>query len=333
LEGIVFEFGYSWVFWLAPLPLLVIFLVPAVKQRRDALVAPFFQKMVEITGQKPGKGVSIAKRQFLQFLILILIWILILGALASPQIVGEPEKQIKTARSMMVAVDISGSMETRDWTIDGERVSRWDAVRSIMENFIERREGDRMGLIFFGSQAYLQVPFTRDLQLVNNMLQEVEVGMAGQRTAIGNAIGRSIRLFEADSTEKKVLILLTDGVDSGSEINPVQAATTAAADSIIIYTIGMGDPNSNLFEIDEKSLKEIASVSGGEYFLAIDSEALDKVYETIDELEPIEFEDESYRPVKLLYYWPLAGALILAVLHQLISGIIVLIRNRKWNNS
>ena len=329
----MFEFAYSWVFWLAPLPLLVIFLVPAVKQRRDALVAPFFQRVVDITGQKPEKGVSVAKRQFVQFLVLIMIWILILGALASPQIVGEPEKKIKTARSMMIAVDISGSMETRDWKIEGERVSRWDAVRSIMEDFIDRREGDRMGLIFFGSQAYLQVPFTQDLQLVNNMLKEVEVGMAGQRTAIGNAIGRSIRLFEADSTHKKVLILLTDGVDSGSEINPVQAATTAATDSILIYTIGMGDPNSNLFEIDEKSLKQIAKETGGEYFLAIDSDALDKVYETIDELEPIEFEDESYRPVQLLYYWPLSAAFVLALLHQLVSGLLVIIRNRKWKNS
>lgn len=329
----MFEWANIWVFWLLPLPLLVLFLVPAVKKRRNALASPFFDRLVKASGQKPHRGVGIARRQVTALIVLLLVWVLVLAALASPQLVGEPEKKIKTARNMMIAIDISGSMTTADWQLEGKRATRWEAVKSVMDNFIQRREGDRLGLLFFGSQAYLQTPFTQDLQMVKNMLDEVEVGMAGQKTAMGNAIGRSIKLFEADSTDKRVLILLTDGVDSGSEINPVQAARTAAIDSIIIYTIGIGDPDAGLFDLDERTLKIIAKESGGKYFRAIDSEALEEVYSTIEQLEPIEYEDESYRPVELLYYWPLAGAFILAVLHQFISGIVSIIKRIKWKNS
>lgn len=291
-------------------------------------MAPFFQRVVDITGQKPRTGVRIARRRFLQYLSLFLIWLTGLVALSSPQIVGEPEKKIKTARSLMIAADISASMSTRDWEIQGEKTTRWEAVKSVMDEFIQRRQGDRLGLIFFGSQAYLQVPFTTDLDMVSGMLKETEVGMAGQRTAIGNAIGRSIRLFQADSVNKKVLILLTDGVDSGSEINPVQAARTAALDSIVIYTIGIGNPGAGLFQVDERTMKQIAQETGGEYFLALNHDELDRAYKTIDRMEPIEFEDESYRPVRLLFYWPLAVGFALAILHQLIAGIMSLKRNK-----
>jgi Ca-activated chloride channel family protein len=132
--------------------------------------------------------------------------------------------------------------------------------------------------------------------------------------------------------DKKVLILITDGVDSGSEINPVQASRTAAYDSIVIYTIGMGDPNAGLFDLDERTLKQMASETNGKYFRAINSEELEDVYSTIEELEPIEYEDEAYRPVELLYFWPLSLAFGLAILHQLLAGMINLIKS-KWKNS
>jgi Ca-activated chloride channel family protein len=308
-------------------------LLPAVKQKRNALATPFFDRLVQASGQKPYKGVSIAKRRISAFIALILIWVLVLIACASPQFVGEPEQKIKTARSMMIAVDISGSMTTNDWEIEGNRVTRYEAVKSVMDEFIQRRKGDRLGLLVFGSQAYLQSPFTLDLESVNQMLHEVEVGVAGQETALGNAIGRSIQFLEADSVDKKVLILITDGVDSGSEINPVQAARTAAKDSIVIYTIGMGDPNAGMFDVDEKSLKLIASETGGTYFRAIDREELEKVYSTINQLEPIDYEDDSYRPVELLYFWPLSAAFGLAILYQLLYGIIIFIKGTKWKNS
>jgi len=226
----------------------------------------------------------------------------------------------------MFAIDLSGSMATTDWEINGKRATRWDAVKDVMAGFIKKREGDRIGLILFGTQAYLQVPFTSDLNVVNNYLQESEVGMPGERTAIGNAIGLGVKLFDADSTDRKVMILLTDGVDSGSEINPIQAARTAAADSVVIYTIGIGNPVAKIFDVDEPMMKQIAKDTNGKYFLAIDEKQLEDVYKTLDELEPIEYEEETYKPATLLYYYPLGIVIILALLNQLTFGFVSLFK-------
>jgi len=313
----VFEFGFPYAFVLLPLPILLYYLLPPKRQQKTFMAVPFFNNFIKETGIKARSGVSVSKKKTINIITLIIIWILTILALASPQLVGEPELKIKTARSLMIAVDLSGSMATTDWEIEGERASRWDAVKVVMDEFIERREGDRVGLILFGTQAYLQVPFTSDLNVVSSYLLESEVGMPGERTAIGNAIGLGVRLFEADSLDRKVMILLTDGVDSGSDVNPIQAARTAALDSIVIYTIGMGDPNSNLFEIDEKMMRQIADDSGGKYFLAMDKSQLEEVYKTLEELEPIEYEEETYKQATLLFYYPVALILIIGLLNQL----------------
>lgn len=324
----MFEFGYPFVFYLLPLPLIIYFLLPPLRQQKTYIAVPFFQRFLESTGIRARSGVSVSRKKMINIISLAFIWILIILALASPRLVGEPDLQLKTARSLMFAVDLSGSMATTDWTIDGKRATRWDAVKNVMEEFITRREGDRIGLILFGTQAYLQVPFTSDLNVVNKYLQESEVGMPGERTAIGNAIGLAVRLFEADSVERKVMILLTDGVDSGSEVNPIQAARAAAHDSVIIYTIGIGDPNAQIFDIDEAMLKEIAQDTGGKYFLAIDKNQLEEVYKTLEELEPIEYEEETYRPATLLYFYPLAAILFIAILNQLGFGILNLFKKK-----
>jgi Ca-activated chloride channel family protein len=290
------------------------------------MAVPFLKRFMESTGIRAKSGVSISKKKMINIISLTIIWILLLIALASPRLVGEPDLQLKTARSLMFAVDLSGSMATTDWTIDEKRATRWDAVKNVIEEFITRREGDRIGLILFGTQAYLQVPFTSDLKVVNKYLKESEVGMPGERTAIGNAIGLGVRLFEADSVERKVMILLTDGVDSGSEVNPIQAARAAARDSVIIYTIGIGDPNAQLFDIDEVMLRQIAKDTGGKYFLAIDKDKLEEVYKTLDELEPIEYEEETYRPATLLYFYPLALVLFIALINQLGFGLLNLFK-------
>ena len=315
----MFEFGQTWAFWLVPLPIFIALFLPPVRQKRSALAAPFFKQLVEVTGQQAGTGVRIARRRAIQLSAMILVWILVVLALASPQIVGEPEKKVKTARSFLLAVDISSSMLTRDWVSSGERKSRWDALRDVMNDFISRREGDRIGLVVFGSQAFLQAPFTADLETVRTLMYETEVGMAGQQTTIGNAIGLAVELFEADSVESCVMMLLTDGVDSGSDVAPVQAAALAARDSIRIYTIGMGDPSSGQ-GVDETELREIARLTGGSYFLAQNPDELERVYAEMDELEPIEYEDESYRPTTLLFYYPLAIAIFLAILFHFIKA-------------
>jgi Ca-activated chloride channel family protein len=322
----VFEFGYKYAFFLLPLPLIIYFILPALRQQKTFMSVPFFKNFIEATGIKGKTGISVSKKKLINIISLSFIWILFVVALASPKLVGEPEQKIKTARSLMLAIDLSGSMATTDWKINGKRASRWDAVKNVMAEFIKRREGDRIGLILFGTQAYLQVPFTSDLNVVNNYLQESEVGMPGERTAIGNAISLGVKLFEADSVERKVMILLTDGVDSGSEVNPIQAARAAANDSVVIYTIGIGDPNAKIFEVDEPMMKQISNDTNGKYFLAIDDKQLDDVYKTLDQLEPIEYEEESLRPATLLYYYPLGALILIALLNQLSFGIINLFR-------
>ena len=323
LDSGTLEFEYPWVFWLLLLPLIIL-LLPPLKYRTESLYAPYFERLVSIKGEKPTKGVQIARKNVIGQVFLYLVWGLLILAAASPQLVGEPEKQIKTARNFLINVDISLSMETTDWVNqEGKRVTRWDAVKEVMSEFIERREGDRMGLILFGTQAYLQSPFTDDLQVIEGLLNESEVGMAGAKTAIGNSIGKSVELFEQDSIQKKVMVLVTDGADSGSELNPIQAARLAAVDSIRIYTIGIGTTRPQAYELDEYTLTEIAKASGGQYFEASDRERLEQVYAELDELEPIEYENNDYIPKRLLFYYPLIGALLLALCYQVLMSLLM----------
>ena len=317
------EFAYPWVFWFLLLPLIMLFL-PPLKYRAEALTVPFFKDVLTLKNEKPSKGVQIAKVGPVPTFLKYIVWTALVVAAASPQLVGEPEKQIKTARNFLINVDISLSMETRDWENNqGQRTSRWEAVKEVMDEFIDRRQGDRMGLILFGSQAYLQTPFTDDLEVVQALLESSEVGMAGAKTAIGNSIGKSVELFEQDSIQKKVMVLVTDGADSGSELKPIQAARLAATDSITIYTIGIGTTRPQAYELDEYTLKEIAKASGGQYFRASDRLRLEEVYAELDQLEPIEYENQDFIPKRLLFYYPLMIAIILVLGYHLLRGLFV----------
>ena len=199
MAGQELELGYYWVLWLLPLPLLVL-LIPPIKYRSEALFYPLFSKIIELKNEKPARGVRKGRRRWYQFILMWLVWIGLVLSLASPQLVGEPEKQIKTARNMLLNVDLSLSMETRDWiSAEGEQTTRWEAVKELMKEFVEMREGDRMGLVLFASQAYLQAPFTTDLTVIQSLLDETEIGLAGAKTVIGNAIGKGIELFKSDS--------------------------------------------------------------------------------------------------------------------------------------
>lgn len=320
-----FEFAYIWFFALLPLPLLVKWVLPAYKKRRTALLHPRFNEKAEITKLAPRKAAWVTQRPIINELILWLVWALLVSAAAHPQLSGEPEMKVKNARSFFIAADISFSMNTRDWYINDQQLTRWEAIKSIMRDFVEEREGDRLGLIFFGSNAYLQSPLTTDLNFIKWQLEETDIGMAGQMTGIGNAIGYAAKLFDKDTVENKVLLLLTDGVDSGSDITPMDAATLAKKDSITIYTLGIGDANAPNSDLDEKSLTAIAQTTGGRYFTAINPLELKEAYKVLNELEPIEWEEEEYKPVVTLYHYPLAIALLIILLHQLLMTIIKLI--------
>jgi Ca-activated chloride channel family protein len=309
-----FEIAYMWIFWLLPLPLIIYFVLPALRLKSASLSLPDFNKAEKYTGEKPRRAALIRKRNVLQWLGLTLVWILTIGALSSPQLVEEPKLKIKTSRNFLIVADISFSMAETDWRIDGKRVRRWDAVKKVMHDFISEREGDRMGLIFFGSNAYVQAPFTTDLKTVGQLLDEADVGMAGQLTHIGKAIVKGIDMFEQDTIKTKVMLVLTDGVDARTEILPLDAADLAKNDSIKVYTIGIGDPKGRGSDLDERTLEEISEITGASYFRAIDADRLNEIYGELDALEPIEYEEEEYQPVTMLYFYPLGAALGIALL-------------------
>jgi Ca-activated chloride channel family protein len=321
-----FEIAYLWVFWLLPLPLLIYLLLPPLRMKSASITLPTYDKALTYTGQKPRKSALVKRRNFFELLVLMLSWALLLAALSSPQLVGKPEMKVKTSRNFLIAADISFSMAQNDWVIDGQKARRWDAVKEVMHDFIEKRKGDRMGLIFFGTNAYVQAPFTPDLQTVAQMLDEADVGMAGQMTHLGKAIAKGVAMFEKDTIETKVMLLLTDGIDSGDDVLPLDAADLAAKDSILIYTIGIGDPGKSGSDLDEGTLQDIAEMTNGQYFLAKDESRLAEIYDEVNKLEPIEYEEMENRPVTLLYYYPLGAALGLLIFSAFVGSIVQLFK-------
>ncbi len=325
-----FQFGYPYVAFLAVLPFLVYWLLPAIKNRSTALIYPYFDTTAKVSGQKPKKASHIKKRGWFASASMYIVWLLLLLAMASPELVGKPEKKIKTSRNFLILADLSFSMAKNDWIVDGKKVTRWNGVKNIMRDFIGRRESDKMGLIFFASNAYIQAPFTTDLKTVSTMLDEADVGMAGQSTNIGKAIVKGMDMFERDTIRSKVMLLLTDGGDSGTEILPLDAANMAKKDSTIIYTVGIGNPRSSTSDLDERTLTEIADLTNGKYFRAQDPKELENIYAELDKLEPIEYEEETYTPITLLYFYPLGAALGLGVVLILINNLILIFKRFRY---
>jgi len=259
-------------------------------------------------------------------------WLCLITAAARPQWLGERVDIPVSGRDLMMAVDLSGSMAAEDFDINGQTINRLQAVKLVAGEFIKRREGDRIGLILFGQQAYLQTPLTFDTKTVNTMLQESLIGIAGKMTAIGDAIGLALKRLNGKTAEKQVLILLTDGANTAGEVPPLKAAELAAKQNLKIYTIGIGAASREVGgfffkqtiknnEIDEKTLYEIAEITGGQYFRAKNTQELNKIYSLIDQLEPVEQESQSFRPVKSLFVWPLSVAFIIALCIALIPSI------------
>jgi len=304
-----------WTLVLLPLPFLVWRFLPPHRERVEGLRFPFFRRIAQAAGAEARPGAVVLSRSRLQMGAAIIVWALIVLALAQPQRVGAPVERVKAARDVVLAIDISGSMDARDFEdASGERLQRLDAVKRVVSEFIAGREGDRMGLIVFGSKAYVQAPLTEDLDTILELLGRTEVGMAGPHTALGDAIGLAIRTFEASEIEQRLLILLSDGSDTSSAMSPVNAAEIAASEGVEIYTVGVGDPEaSGESRVDLAALQDIARRTGGAYFYASDAEALTEVYERIDALAPRETETLSYRPRRSLAHWPLGIAVLVGL--------------------
>lgn len=305
---------------LLPLPVLVYYALPVQALRQQAALRV---PALDDFRQAATTGIEIRPRRWRQWLVL-LVWLLLVLAASRPQLIGESVAIEVSGRDLMMAVDLSDSMSTADFRIEGEQVNRLQATKRVASKFIERRRGDRLGLILFGTRAYLQVPLTFDNKTVNQLLLDSAIGIAGERTAIGDSIGLAIKRLDLESDNSRVLILMTDGANTAGDITPVKAAQLAASRGLKIYTIGIGADAevevtwfglrrvNRSAQLDEKTLREIASVSGGQYFRARDSEGLEKIYDLLDQLEPMPRDRQKLRSINALFVWPLALALALA---------------------
>ena len=252
-----------------------------------------------------------------------LIWLLLVTAATAPRYLGPPIQLAVTGRDTLLAVDLSDSMATEDMLLQGRPINRLDSIKRILSSFISNRKGDRVGLILFGTNAYLQTPLTLDTQTVHTLLNEASVGIAGPKTAIGDAIGLAVRQLRKGPTTNRVLILLTDGANTAGHLTPLQAAELAARARITIYTLGVGNDTPAFHarpdhqgrtssDLDEDTLGRIAELTGGRYFRARSSRDLKAIYQTLDKLEPVELGQAVFRPPQDLFYWPLALAFILS---------------------
>ena len=311
----MFELAWPWMLALLPLPILAWWLLPPYRARQASVQMPFFDRLAAATGQTPQRGAVVLQRRRVQMIVAILIWILIVAALARPQWVGDAVTREISARDLILAIDISGSMEQNDFrTADGVTLTRLDGVKRVVKDFIARRRGDRVALILFGTRAYVQVPFTQDLQTAAQLLDQTQVGMAGQQTAIGDTIGLAIKTLEGSRAKQKLLILLTDGNDTASRVPPEHAADIARQKDVAVYTIGVGDPAaSGENRVDLGVLQSVAATTGGRFFRAEDGAQLQAIYADIDRLAPAKLDTLSWRPKLPLFQWPLGAAVVLGL--------------------
>ncbi len=315
------DFGLPWAFVLLPLPLLVWWLLPpAQESRAGALRVPFYAALSRL----PSGAAGGAARARTLLALKVAAWLLLVIAAAQPRWLGEPQSVASHGRDLMLALDLSGSMATPDFDVSGQSVDRLTVVNAVARNFVEQREGDRVGLVLFGTRAYLQAPLTFDRSTVVQMLDEAEIGLPGEETAIGDAIGLAVKHLRDRPAEERVLVLLSDGANNAGVLDPEKAAEIAAREKIRIHSIGIGSGDQFVrtpfgvqrvgggAELDETALRRVAEITGGTYFRARDTEGLISVYRQIDALEPTEGEQATVRPTASLFHYPLGASLALA---------------------
>jgi len=326
------QLNFIWALLLLPLPWLVYrFAKPVASPPQAGIYVPFADDLR--LASHVGDAATAHHRWWI--VLASLAWILLVLAVARPQWLGDPVAVSRSGRDVMLAVDLSGSMQIQDFEMNGKPIDRLTATKKIAGDFIQRRVGDRIGLILFGTQAYLQAPLTFDRTTVNQLLQESVIGLAGKKTAIGDAIGLAVkRLKDQKDISKLVLILLTDGVNTAGQLTPEEGIALAKRIGLKIYTIGIGasamevqsffgsqrvNPSADL---DETMLKDMAHETGGQYFRAHDTNELRKVYAAIDKLEPVKGDEQTYRPTEALFMYPLGMAMML--------GLVILVGRQRW---
>jgi Ca-activated chloride channel family protein len=315
----MFALDWWWALLLLPLPVVVRRLLASGETLGSAVSVPLLNRY-GVSGAQAGRG-----SKPIGGFVLWLFWIALIAAASRPFWLDEPISRSLSGRDLMLAVDISGSMSETDMMIDSKTASRLDVLKVVVEEFIQRRQGDRIGLILFGSKAYNYVPLTFDLETLKTLLLDVSTGLAGRHTAIGDAIGIAIKSMREQAAEHRVLILITDGSNTSGFENPVLAAAAAARQGMTIYTIGVGSDIESLnrtygaqnvpagIAMDEKVLQQIASLTGGKYFRAASSSRLQQIYRALDRLEPLQHEYQTHRPRHELFVWPLSLALLIMI--------------------
>jgi Ca-activated chloride channel family protein len=312
--------AWPWMLVALPLPALVAWLVPPSREQPGSgLRVPFHHAVRDWRGGRRDR----AHRA--RVALAILAWLALVGAACRPQWVGEPTGLAVSGRDLLLAVDVSASMRTRDLEQAGQGLTRMYIVKTVAAEFIARRAGDRVGLILFGTRAYVQIPLTFDRRTVNALLQDAVPGVAGDTTAIGDAIGLAVRRLRQRPEATRVLVLLTDGANTAGEVEPLAAARLAARAGVRIHTIGVGaeamlevrresrDTVNPSADLDEQMLRDVAAVTGGRYFRGRDRAEVESIYRELDAIEPVVQDAERLRPSREVFHWPLAAALLLAI--------------------
>ena len=316
----MFSFEWLWMFAALPVPVLIRWLLPPMNSQSQSLTVPF-----ALSSEISSSAVQ-SKKNISSQVLLWLIWALLVTAAARPQWLGESITVPNEGREMIIAVDLSGSMQVEDMQLNGRMVDRLTMVKSVLSEFIQRRVGDRLGLILFADTAYLQAPMTFDRRTVFTLLQESVIGLVGEKTAIGDAVGLAVKRFREQDESNNVLVLLTDGQNTAGNISPLDAKQLAIDQQVKIYTIGLGADVmqvNSLFgsrevnpsrDLDETLLTDLALSTGGQYFRARNAQELDNIYTLLDQLEPIEGDGQTYRPQHSLFIFPLGAGLAMLLI-------------------
>ena len=326
----MWSLAWPWVLIALPLPWIVRVVLPRARGLSEAgLRVPTLNNFEALRDRSDAEHLLNWR-----FWVAVIAWLLLVLAAARPERIGDELEVPVSGRNLMLAVDLSGSMDQKDFELGNRRVDRLTATKAVASDFISRREGDRIGLILFGERAYLQVPLTLDRETVKVLLLEAFIGLAGEKTAIGDAITLAVRRVHEQQEDEgdQVLVLLTDGANTAGEVDPIKGAELAQQVGLRIYTIGIGAEQlevSSLIggrrrinpsaDLDEETLTKIAELTGGRYFRATDTASLQDIYRLVDELEPVEEPESGFRPVKSLFYWPLGGAFTLVLMMCAIS--------------
>ncbi len=309
------EFIWWWAMFLLPAPLLVYKFMPQETHQAEIKLAYL-----------PGSTHNRKPKQLLQKILSISIWTLLIIACARPVWFGEPVEFQPKYRDLMLVVDLSGSMQQEDMNLDGEFTDRLTAVKKVLSDFVAKRKGDRLGVVLFGDHAYLQTPLTADRQAVIQQINQTVIGLVGQSTAMGDGIGLGTKTFVDSDAPQRVMVLLSDGGNTSGVLDPIEAAEIAKKYNATIYTVGVGAGEMMVKEffmtrkvdtaadLDEKTLTQIAEITGGQYFRARDTEQLENIYETINQLEPVSSDTQTWRPQSEWFRYPLSAALGLSVL-------------------